>query len=120
MLSVPYLLFCNLTLVGNQFKLIKDQGSTELYLSGYDHHGRSTYTQERLAELNEHARGIGMGRRLRNAHGDDEVVYALGISDSHFKPQLMAGYAHEWIYPLGQSRLELDIGYTAMLISRSN
>ena len=30
----------------------------------------------------------------------------------------MAGYAHDWIYPLGESGLELGAGYTAMLISR--
>ena len=32
----------------------------------------------------------------------------------------MAGYAHEWIYPLGASGLELGIGYTAMLMSRQD
>lgn len=63
---------------------------------------------------------MGVGRRLCNAHGNDEVVYALGISDSHYQPQLMAGYAHEWIYPLGGSGLELGAGYTAMPISRQD
>jgi hypothetical protein len=104
----------------DQFRLIRDQGSTDLYLSGYARHGRSTYTKERLEELNENAWGVGIGRRLRNAHGNDEIVYALGISDSHFKPQLMAGYAHEWIYPMGGSGLELGVGYTAMLMSRQD
>jgi hypothetical protein len=103
-----------------QFRLIKEQGTTDLYLSGYDHHGRNTYTRERLAELNEHAWGVGVGRRLRNRSGNDEIVYALGISDSHFKPQLMAGYAHEWIYPVGATGLEFGIGYTAMLMSRQD
>jgi hypothetical protein len=103
-----------------QFRLIKDQGSTDLYLSGYSYHGRRTYTQERLAELNEHAWGIGIGRRLRNVRGNDEIIYALGISDSHYKPQLMAGYAHEWIYPLGLGGLEAGIGFTAMLVSRAD
>ena len=104
----------------DQFRLIRDQGSTELYLSGYGRHGRSTYTKERLEELNENAWGVGVGRRIRNARGNDEIVYALGISDSHYKPQLMAGYAHEWIYPVGGSGLELGVGYTAMLISRQD
>ena len=61
------------------------QGSTELYLSSYARNGRSTYTGECLTELNEDAWGVGVGRRLRNAHGNDEVVYALGISDSHYR-----------------------------------
>ena len=104
----------------DRFRLIRDQGSTDLYLSGYARHGRSTYTKERLEELNEKAWGVGIGRRLRNARGNDEIVYALGISDSHFKPQLMAGYAHEWIYPESGSGLEFGVGYTAMLMSRAD
>jgi hypothetical protein len=104
----------------DQFRLIRDQGSTDLYLSGYARHGRNTYTEERLEELNENAWGVGIGRRLRNPRGNDEIVYALGISDSHFKPQLMAGYAHEWIYPVGAGGLELGVGYTAMLMSRQD
>jgi len=104
----------------DKLRLIRDQGNTDLYLSGYAHHGRGTYTPERLAELNEQAWGVGIGRRLRNARGNDDMVYALGLSDSHFKPQLMAGYAHEWIQPLGRSGLEAGAGYTAMLMSRSD
>ncbi len=103
-----------------RLRLIKDQGSTDLYLSGYAHHGRNTYTRERRAELNEQAWGAGVGRRLRNARGNDEIVYAMGLSDSHFKPQHMAGYAHEWIYPLGHSSLEVGVGYTAMLMTRTD
>jgi palmitoyl transferase len=105
---------------GDQFRLIRDQGSIDLYVAGYTHHGRNTYTKERLDELNEKTWGAGIGQRLRNAHGNDEIIYALGISDSHFKPQLMAGYAHEWIYPMGESGVELGLGYTAMLISRQD
>lgn len=104
---------------GDRLEKITDQGVTDLYLSGYAHHGRNTYTRERLAELNEKAWGAGIGRRLRNDSGNDEMVYALGLSDSHRKPQLMAGYAHEWIGRLGAG-LEVGGGFTAMLISRAD
>jgi len=104
----------------DQFRLIRDQGSTDLYLSGYAHHGRNTYTKERLDELNEKAWGLGIGRRLRDERGNDDIIYLLGISDSHKKPQLMAGYAHEWIYPVGKTGLELGLGYTAILMSRQD
>jgi palmitoyl transferase len=104
---------------GDRLETIADQGATDLYLSGYAHHGRGTYTRERLAELNEQAWGIGIGRRLRNDRGNDEIVYALGISDSHRKPQPMAGYGHEWIQPLGAG-LEAGGGFTAMLMSRAD
>lgn len=98
---------------------ITDQGATDLYLSGYARHGRDTYTRERLAQLNERAWGTGLGRRLRDEGGNDEMVYALGLSDSHRKPQLMAGYAHEWIQKLGAG-LEAGGGFTAMMISRAD
>ena len=104
----------------DRFRLIHDQGSTDFYASGYVRHGRSTYSKEQLETFNEKAWGVGIGRRMRNARGNDEIIYALGISDSHYKPQLMAGYAHEWIYPVCGSRLELGVGYTAMLISRQD
>jgi len=32
-----------------------DNGQLSLMLSGYAHHGRNTYTAERIAELNERA-----------------------------------------------------------------
>jgi palmitoyl transferase len=104
---------------GDRLERIADQGTTDLYLSGYARHGRNTYTRERLAELNEQAWGIGLGRRLRNDRGNDEMVYALGLSDSHRKPQLMAGYGHEWIENLGAG-LEVGGGFTAMLVSRAD
>jgi palmitoyl transferase len=104
---------------GDRLEAIADQGATDLYLSGHARHGRSTYTRERLAELNERAWGMGIGRRLRNDSGNDEMVYALGLSDSHRKPQLMAGYGHEWIRQLGAG-LEAGGGFTAMLMSRAD
>lgn len=104
---------------GDRLEAIADRGTTDLYLSGYAHHGRSTYTRERLAELNEQAWGVGIGRRLRDDRGNDEMVYALGLSDSHRKPQLMAGYGREWIQPLGAG-LEAGGGFTAMLMSRAD
>ena len=69
-----------------QLRLIRDQGRTELYLSGYARHGRNTYARDKLDELNENAWGAGVGRRLRNARGNDDILYAMGISDSHCKP----------------------------------
>ncbi|MFC3108553.1 hypothetical protein ACFQAT_03305 [Undibacterium arcticum] len=93
----------------------------DLYLSGYIHHGRNTYTAERIRELNErHAWGAGVGKTLRNDGGDEESLFAFGFSDSHFKPQLMAGYAHLWSWPLLGSGLEVAGGYTALMISRAD
>jgi hypothetical protein len=94
-------------------------GENDLYLAGYIHHGRNTYTPERIAELNEnHAWGIGFGRTVRNALGNDETVYAMGVRDSHYQAQWMAGYAYQWTAPIAGTRLEVALGLTAQLMSR--
>jgi palmitoyl transferase len=98
---------------------IYDNGQDNLLLSGYAHHGRNTYTAERLRELNEKAWGLGFSRSLRDAKDNEEIVYALAISDSHFKPEVQVGYAYEWMKPLGGD-WEAGVGYTAMLMSRQD
>ncbi|MDB5821854.1 MAG: crcA [Herminiimonas sp.] len=97
-----------------------EQGDPELYLSGYAHHGRNTYTQERIAELNEKAWGVGYGKTAYNARGNEESVYLLVIDDSHGRPQPMLGYAYQWTWSLEKSALEVGAGYTAMLMSRAD
>ncbi len=99
---------------------IWNQGESELYLSGVAHHGRSTYTPEKLNELNEHAWGLGYGKTLRNEKGDDESLYGFVIKDSHRHPQYMAGYAYEWVFPIAKTGLEVGLGGTAMLMSRQD
>ncbi|ALU91025.1 hypothetical protein [Herbaspirillum rubrisubalbicans] len=99
---------------------IWNQGDGALYLSGVAHHGRSTYTHEKLNELNEHAWGLGYGKTLRNERGDDESLYGFVIKDSHRHPQYMAGYAYEWVFPIAKTGLELGLGGTAMLMSRQD
>lgn len=99
---------------------IADNGAQEVYLSGYAHHGRNTYTSERIKELNEKAWGLGGGRTLRNADGNDESLFFLAIRDSHFKPQLMGGYAYEWVFNVPKTPVEFSAGYTAMLVSRQD
>ena len=99
---------------------IWNQGESELYLSGVAHHGRSTYSTEKLNELNEHAWGLGYGKTLRNDKGDDESLYGFVIKDSHRHPQYMAGYAYEWVFPIAKTGLEVGLGGTAMLMSRQD
>ncbi|ADJ65383.1 lipoprotein [Herbaspirillum seropedicae SmR1] len=99
---------------------IWNQGESELYLSGVAHHGRGTYTKEKLNELNEHAWGLGYGKTLRNEKGDDESLYGFVLKDSHRHPQYMAGYAYEWVFPIAKTGLEVGLGGTAMLMSRQD
>ncbi|WP_034295589.1 hypothetical protein [Herbaspirillum sp. RV1423] len=104
----------------NHASEIVDQGDDAIYVSGLAHHGRGTYTKEKLDELNEHAWGLGYGKTMRNERGNDESLYGFVIKDSHRHPQIMAGYAYEWVYPIGHTPLEVGIGGTAMLMSRQD
>jgi hypothetical protein len=103
----------------NNVKKIYDQGDLTLALSGYAYHGRSTYTPERIAELNEKAWGLGMMNTLRDEKDNEELIYAMVISDSHFRPQPMAGYAKQWMHDIA-GNWEIGGGYTASLISRTD
>ena len=98
---------------------ILDHGDLSIMLSGYARHGRNTYTPERIAELNENAWGLGFSKAVRNKKDNEDSLFGLVISDSHFKPQFMAGYAHQWMQPIG-GNFEAGIGYTALLISRTD
>lgn len=98
---------------------IVEHGQLSIMLSGYARHGRNTYTEERIAELNEKAWGLGFSKATRNQKDNEDSLYGLAISDSHFKPQLMAGYSHQWMRPIG-GNYEAGIGYTALLISRTD
>lgn len=100
---------------------IMNDGKLDVYLSGYIHHGRNTYSAERISELNEkNAWGLGIGKTVRNDKLNDESLYFFGINDSHFNPQWMAGYAYLWVGPIAKTRLEVSAGWTAQLMSRSD
>lgn len=96
------------------------EGRHDLYLPFHAHHGRDTYTPQRIAELNEDALGIGYGRSVTDQHnrwlGDWHGVYVMGFRDSHYKLQTMAGYA--WQSYIGTGQFKLGLGYTAFLTSR--
>ena len=52
-----------------------------------------------------------------NERGNDESVYAIRIRDSNERPQYMAGYAYQWVFPV-VSKYEVSAGLTALLIRR--
>jgi hypothetical protein len=104
----------------NKVSLIANEGQGELYLSGYAYHGRNTYTAERIAEFNEKDWGLGYGKSLYNAKGNEESLFFMTISDSHYKPQPMLGYAYQWMWPIAKSGIEIGAGYTAMVVNRAD
>ncbi|MCH8619470.1 hypothetical protein [Undibacterium sp. TS12] len=98
---------------------ILDEGDLSIMIAGHTHHGRGTYTRERIAELNEHTWGMGFSKAIRTKEDNEESLFAMVISDSHYKPQPMAGYAYQWMKPLGD-KVEVGGGLTALLISRTD
>jgi palmitoyl transferase len=103
----------------NKTAKIYNNGELSIMLSGYARHGRNTYTPERIDELNELAWGIGFSNAIRDQKDNEESIYGLVISDSHFKPQFMVGYAYQWMKPLG-NRFEAGLGVTGLLFSRTD
>jgi palmitoyl transferase len=93
----------------------------DLYLSGIVHHGRHSYTEEKLASFNEKAWGGGLGKRSVDENNRTHLLYALAFADSHFKPEYVAGYG--WLAhwePWGGSGLRLGAGFTALVTARSD
>lgn len=92
----------------------------DVYLSGYALHSRSTYDGKRLRKLNEKAVGGGLGRTWRDEHGNESSLYLMAIRDSSRHRQWMAGYVHQWLWPLKRTGLEAGIGLTAGVIRRQD
>lgn len=90
----------------------------DVYVTGYAHHGRDTYTQKQISKMNEQTLGAGLGRTLRNRRGNDESFYVIGMRDSHERAQWMAGYAYQWVFPVKRTGIEVGVGLTGLMIRR--
>lgn len=99
---------------------IYEQGQPELFVTGYAWHDPHTYSAAKLATLNSHAWGFGAGKRLVDADGNDEMVYAMVFEDSHRDAEPVAGYAKQWIWRPDDGALSLGAGYTAGITSRAD
>jgi palmitoyl transferase len=94
-------------------------GQDDLYFSGYTWHDPGTYTEAKRAVLNKHAWGIGWGRHHINADGNEDMVYAMIFSDSHWNAEPVVGYAHQWMY-FNDSPVGFGLGYTLAVTSRAD
>lgn len=93
----------------------------DVYMAGYAHHDRNTYTDAQLRKMNETTWGGGLGKTYRNESGNDESVYLIGIRDSNRHAQWMAGYSHIWMLPLKtRNKLEVGAGLTALVVRRQD
>jgi palmitoyl transferase len=100
-------------------KRIIDLGRTDLYLSGAYWHLPFAYSHDRRKELNAQAGGLGLGRSLVDARDNEESLYAMASSSSHFKPQYIVGYS--WLARWRLSGdLRVGVGYAAFTFARSD
>jgi lipid IVA palmitoyltransferase len=98
-----------------------DSEDYDVYVSGIAHHGRGTYTSEKIRTFNEKSWGGGAGKRYVDGDDHTHLLYAIAFKDSHFKPEYMAGYG--WLthwHPLGDSGPRLGLGFTTFVTLRSD
>lgn len=93
------------------------QGRATWYVSGYAWHVPGTWTEEKLAELNEHAWGGGYGFARTDERGDNYSWYALVFRDSHFETTAMAGWGAMTYWP-AKGDVAAGLGYTAFIMMR--
>lgn len=96
-----------------------NEGSYDLYLTGYTYHSRSTYTWEKINSYQEKSWGGGLGRSVIDERGNWHGLYAVGFQDSHFKPQYTGGYSWLARWNLGGD-FYAGAGVTAFIFLRSD
>jgi len=108
-----------LTRAAEGARRIYNEGRTDLYLSGAYWHLPFTYSRERRQELNVHAWGFGLGRSLVDGRDNEESLYAMASSSSHFKPQYIVAYS--WLARWRVSGdFRIGAGYSAFVFARSD
>ncbi len=94
-----------------------DHGDDELIFTGYAYHLRSTYTAEKLKQLNEHAEGGGWARTITDPDGDQHILFAFAFHESHNKIQWNAGYLYS-TYWGPQDGLRGGLGVATFIVQR--
>ena len=94
-------------------------GNDDLYFDGYAYHDPGTYTAAKRATLNPRAWGIGWGRHQIDARGNEDMVYAMVFSDSHWNAEPIVGYAHQWMWN-SDHLFGFGLGYTIAVTSRAD
>lgn len=100
-----------------RFHQILDDGSNELYLTGYAWHNRYTYDRERLNTYNENAWGGGFGKGFFDEDGDWHGLSAIAFLDSHKNVQPAAGYTFLKMLP-GPFDLKVGLGGSVLMTAR--
>ncbi|WP_028372455.1 lipid IV(A) palmitoyltransferase PagP [Legionella lansingensis] len=94
-----------------------NEGSNELYMTGYAWHNRYTYEKHKIDSYNELAWGGGLGKGLYDEDGDWHGIYALAFLDSHKNVEPAVGYAFLKVAHLGINT-RLGAGFTVLVTQR--
>jgi palmitoyl transferase len=94
-----------------------NEGSNELYLSGYAWHNRFTYPPEKIPLYNEQAWGGGLGKGLFDEQGNWHGLFAFAFLDSHKNIEPIVGYAYLKVVTLHKD-LKAGIGYSFLVTAR--
>lgn len=93
------------------------EGRATWYASGYAWHIPGTWTEDKLAELNQRAWGGGYGFARTDEIGDNYSWYALAFRDSHFDTTAMVGWGAMTYWPK-KAPVAVGLGYTAFIMMR--
>ncbi len=96
---------------------IWNQGSTELYLTGYAWHNRFRYEAYKIKRYNELAWGGGLGKGFFDEDGDWHGLAAFAFLDSHKNVEPVAGYAFIKMKHFNENT-RLGAGFSLLVTSR--
>jgi palmitoyl transferase len=96
-----------------------NEGTPDLYISGYSWHNRFTYSKRRLRRkhYNELAWGGGLGKGFFDERGNWHALYALAFLDSHRNVEPVIGYAYLLVASLNKD-VKAGLGYSILITAR--
>jgi palmitoyl transferase len=98
---------------------ILEEGTTDLYISGYSWHNRYTYSRKRLRRkhYNELAWGGGLGKGFFDERGNWHGLYAIAFLDSHKNLEPALGYAFLLVTSFNKD-FKAGLGYSILITAR--
>jgi palmitoyl transferase len=99
-------------------KRIWNEGSQDLWLSGYYYHAPYKYSAEKRDEFNDRGWGVGYGHTLTEDNDNQRMLFGIVARDSYRKPLYMAGYAWLARWDVGHD-VRVGAGYSALIVSHS-
>jgi palmitoyl transferase len=99
-------------------KRIWNEGSQDLYLSGYYYHAPYHYSSEKRDAFNDTAWGLGFGHTLTEDNDNQRMLLGIVARDSYRKPLYVAGYVWLARWDMGHD-VRVGAGYAALVVAHS-